>query len=265
MRILFFAVLILTTTAALFGAEYTFVLKDVDANRILVEEGDVSSEMSPYCSFNIILSLIGFDTGVLQSPDNPLWPFKEEYAEEYLTWNESYPEKWRADHNPAAWMRNSCVWFSQELARKLGAKTMTDYVEKFAYGNQNLEGDSGKANGLTRFWIGSSLRISPSEQIALIERLVKGEMPVSEEAHIHTKSILFVENLPNGMALYGKSGSGSYANGREEPMLRVSWFVGWVEQGERKLAFVYRLNGDEPSIIGAARDQLKQRLLQKLR
>src|SRR5262249_20068415 len=146
---------------------------------------------------------------------NPAWPYQDAYKEEYLAWNESFPEKWAASHTPVSWMKNSCVWYSQQLAQKLGLKTLTDYVIAFGYGNLNLSGDMGKANGLTHAWIGSSLRTSPVAQVHFISQLVKHELPVSIRAHELTKAILFVETLPNGMALYGKTGGGSHGKGQD--------------------------------------------------
>ncbi len=251
--------------ASTVGAEHAFILHDVDTNQVLIQEGDVTTYRSPYCTFNIVLSLIGFDTTVLKNPQDPTHPFKKEYEEEYRATNTTFPEKWRASHNPASWMNHSCVWFSQLLTRNLGMKTLSDYVINLGYGNQNLVGDLGKNNGLTRAWIGSSLRISPLEQVRFINRLVKQQLPVSIHAHECTKAILFVEELPNGMKLYGKTGSGDFGNGREEPELKVGWFVGYVEKENKRLTFAYLLEGvptNGPINGMAAREELKQRLLQ---
>jgi len=257
MRFLFLFTTFFITT--LFGAQHSFVLQDVDSNQFLVQEGDTSLYTSPYCSFNIVLSLIGFDTGILQDTENPLWPYQDVYEEEYLSWNDRFPEKWRAAHNPTSWMQNSCIWYSQALTQKFGMKTFADYVAAFNYGNQNLTG------GLTFAWIGSSLRISPLEQVRFISKLVKQELPVSKHAHESTKAILFKEELPNGMKLYGKTGGGDFGNGRDGPSLRVGWFVGWAEKGNRRFAFAYRIHGTEPGghISGTvATEKVKQALIQ---
>ena len=266
MRFLFpCTVFFISSVTVIFGAQHTFILHDVDSEQFLIQEGDISTRRSPYCTFNILLSLTGFNTKTLQDAENPTWPFKDEYESENKTWKESFPESWKAHHSPMSWMKNSCIWYSQALTRKLGMKTLSDYVIECGYGNQNLEGDAGAANGLTNAWIGSSLRISPLEQVLFVSRLLRKELPVSDDAYEYTKAILFVEELSNGMKLYGKISAGNYANGRQEPEMQIRWFVGWAERRHRRLAFAYMIQGTEndESIPGiAAREELKQRLLE---
>lgn len=252
-----FFIIAFTTT---FGCEHSFVLQDVDSNEILTQEGDLSYRLSPYSTFKICLSLIGFDTQIFQDATHPVWPYKEEHK----AWNDFFRDNWAQPHHPALWMQQSCLWFSQELTLKVGVKTLADYLATFNYGNQDLSGDPEKANGVTNAWLGSSLRISPSEQLNFINSLVKKCLPVSIKAYEHTKEILFVEILPNGMSLYGKTGTGWHALG-QDTYYRVGWFVGWVEKDNKRLSFVYRLQGIEPDldITGvAAREKLKQRLLE---
>ena len=251
-------------TQPVFGDGHAFVIQDVDSNQLLVQEGDISERLSPYCTFNLALSLIGFDTAILTDTHTPEWPFREEHREEYLSWNDSFPEKWAVPHHPQNWMKNSCVWFSQTLSQLVGMDLFAEYVAHFDYGNKNLMGDEGKANGLTRAWIGSSLRISPVEQVHFINRLLKYELPVSVSAVDLTKEILFIEELPNGMSLYGKTGSGVHGKG-QDTYYRVGWFVGWVEKDNRKFSFAYLVHGTESGdhLTGLfAKELLKQRLLQ---
>jgi hypothetical protein len=39
--------------------------------------------------------------------------------------------------------------------------------------------EKGKNNGLTHCWLSSSLKISPQEQIELVEKLLSGKMPLA--------------------------------------------------------------------------------------
>jgi beta-lactamase class D len=230
----------------LFGDSWhAFVLQDVDSKEFLVQEGNLTERLSPYCSFNLALSLIGFDSNILKSTQEPEWAYLDAHKQAYLSWNDTFPEKWAVAHHPMTWMKNSCVWFSQNLAQQFGKKTFADYIAAFKYGNQDLAGDDGKDNGLTHAWIGSSLRISPLEQVHFINQLVSHELPVSLEAHELTREILFLEDLPNGMRLFGKTGAGSHGKGRET-IYRVGWFVGWAEKDNHRLAFAYVVHGTDP-------------------
>jgi len=187
---------------------------------------------SPCSTFKVALSLMGYDCGILVDAHDPVWDYREGYV--------GWLERWKKPHNPALWLSNSCVWYSQVLTQKLKMTRFADYVKKLAYGNQDTSGDVGKNNGLTHCWLMSSLKISLREQLHFMQKLVKNQLPVSEKAHTLTKKIMFVEKLKNGWTLYGKTGSGSMHG----------WFVGFALKGARTLTFAYLL-----------RDQSKQKEL----
>jgi beta-lactamase class D OXA-29 len=51
-----------------------------DTGQIIKQEGsDCQTRYAPESTFKIALSLMGFDTGILQDEVNPKWPYKEEY------------------------------------------------------------------------------------------------------------------------------------------------------------------------------------------
>ncbi|OLE78143.1 MAG: hypothetical protein AUF76_19870 [Acidobacteria bacterium 13_1_20CM_2_65_9] len=81
-------------------------------------------------------------------------------------------ESWRRDHTLASAMRNSVVWYFQRIAEKLGMARERDYLKRFDYGNAD------PSSGLTTFWLGQSLMISPDEQLRFLRRLYAGR-PVS--------------------------------------------------------------------------------------
>lgn len=126
-------------------------------NKVVQQEGDCKKRYAPCSTFKIALSLMGYDSGVLIDANHPEWEFKEGYVDWFDQWKRSY--------TPAFWIKNSCVWFSQVLTKKLGMLKFKTYVKKFIYGNQDVSGDKGKNNGLTNSWLSSSLEISPEEQI----------------------------------------------------------------------------------------------------
>lgn len=209
--------------------------------------------MSPCSTFKICLSLIGFELGILQDPQHPLWPYKKEYEEQL----DYFRDSWRAPQNPTSWIQTSCIWYSQLLAQQIGWQTLQESVQALNYGNQDFTG------GLYA-WLESSLRISPKEQLEFLKRLLHNALPLSSSTLLLTQELLFIETLPNGMLLYGKTGSGTHAQGQENP-LPIGWFVGWALQGTRRLAFVYRIHGTDsdnqiPSLT--AKERAKERLLE---
>ena len=113
--------------------------------------------------------------------------------------------------DPMIWERDSVLWYSREITRRLGAKSFAGYVSKFGYGNMDVSGNAGKDNGLTHSWINSSLKISPVEQIAFLRRLLAGKMPVSAKAHEMTRAIM-PSFQAGGWTVQGKTGSTRLGN-----------------------------------------------------
>src|SRR3989442_13362128 len=68
-------------------------------------------------------------------------------------------------------MRNSVVWYFQRIAEKLGMARERDYLKRFDYGNAD------PSSGLTTFWLGQSLMISPDEQLRFLRRFYCRGLP----------------------------------------------------------------------------------------
>lgn len=230
--------------------ETHFLLYDLNHNQMLIEEGPHCDERySPCSTFKLCLSLIGFDAGLLIDADTPTWDFKEGYAD--------YLPIWKSPHTPALWMKHSCVWFSQLLTVQLGMQRFQAYLDRLDYGNKDLSGE----NALTRGWLrGSSLKISPREQLLFLAKMLRGELPISTHAVQMTKEIIFLEDLGLGWQLYGKTGS----EGQEDPYFKAGWFIGWIENNTQVLPFVYYLRDmRKTEKFGSfiAKKEAKERLL----
>ncbi len=208
-------------------------------NKVINQEGDCTSRHSPCSTFKIVLSLMGYDAGILEDETHPQWLFKKGYP--------AYFEKWKEPHNPSLWMKNSCLWYSQVLTQKLGIENFTDYVVKFNYGNQDVSGDKGKNNGLTNSWLSSSLEISPEEQLVFLQKLLDNKLPVSLKAHEMTRNIMFIEELPHGWKLYWKTASGLLlSRDRTEKLyIKHGWFVGWIQKNSRIIVFATHITDDK--------------------
>ena len=207
------------------------VLADAATGAVLKQEGECDRRVPPASTFKVTIALMGYDAGFLKDEHDPKLPFKEGYPD----WIES----WRTDTDPAAWMENSVVWYSQQVTQALGKEKFAGYVEAFDYGNADVSGDKGKDNGLTRSWLSSSLRISPLEQLDFLTKVVGRKLPVSAHAHEMTEAIMTEHDLPNGWTVRGKTGAGFSVNAdgmpnREHPF---GWFVGWASKGDRTIVF----------------------------
>jgi beta-lactamase class D len=217
-------------------ADTYFLLVDPETEQVILQVGDsagIQEPIAPNCSFNIALSLMGFDAGILIDEENPTWAEFE---------NDDEREVCRQPLNPKSWMAKSCPWYSQSLTKRLGMDRFQGYVDAFEYGNQDLTGNPGLNDGLARAWLSSSLAISCEAQIQFLRKMVSAQLPVSDYALAMTRTILLIEELGNGWNLFGKTGAGyqRQADGTPDPQRRFGWFVGWVEKGDRR--FLFALN-----------------------
>ncbi len=216
-------IIFLLFSFTLISAAENFILIDGDSHETIMELGlEIDEQVTPCSTFKIALSLMGFDSGILQNEQSPVWLFQEGY--------DDFLESWKSPQVPQTWMKNSCIWFSKILAGKLGLENFQLYLIALDYGNQDASG------GLTTAWINSSLKISPREQVSFIKKMMQGQLTISSYAIEKTKSILFIEELSNGWKLFGKTGwTGS--NTKDE----LGWFVGWIEKQNSFFPFAYQI------------------------
>jgi beta-lactamase class D len=200
---------------------------------------------SPCSTFKIPLALMGYDAGVLVDEETPQWSYEEGDVE---------CPRVQGMVSPETWMRYSCVWYSQILARRLGMPLMQDYLALFGYGNQQMRGNAEKGDDLELPWICSSLEISLNEQIGFLNRLVFNQLGVSPSAVNQAKRILFLQELPNGWKLYGKTGTGHCRNsqGVYDENVEQGWFIGWIERDGLFFTFAARRTFPEQPPSGPA-------------
>jgi beta-lactamase class D OXA-29 len=228
------------------------VLKDLQSSR-LYQDGDISCRVSPCSTFKIALSLMGYDAGILQSETLPQWPYEKRMHAPL--------DIWKTSHTPKDWIQHSCIWYSRKIVNQLGAERFKHYIDAFQYGNLDISGDAGKNNGLTHCWLSSSLTISPKEQIEFLEKFYKQQLPCSPLSYEMTKKIFFVEVLPSGWKLFGKSGTGFMKGGSQ-----IGWFVGWAEKGAQTdlIALLIQDASDQGGVVPSvpagwrAKDEVKR-------
>lgn len=204
---------------------------DAASGKRLVHDGLCDERVTPASTFNIAVSLMGYDSGILRDAHSPSLPFKPGY----IDWN---PD-WRATTDPTSWIRNSTVWYAQQVTANLGARRFQQYLNSFGYGNLDASGDAGKDNGLAMSWIASSLKISAAEQTAFLRKVVNRQLPLSAHAYDMTARLTALGTLPNGWQLHGKTGTASpvLADGSDDPQHSYGWFVGWATKDGRTVVF----------------------------
>ena len=240
----------LAWTSAPSQLDYTIMLDAASGER-LVEQGDCGARVTPASTFNIAVSLVGYDAGILTDAHSPALPFKQGYAD----WLPS----WRTTTDPTSWIRNSTVWYAQQVTTRLGLDGLQSYVRRFDYGNQDVSG------GVTEAWIGSSLQISPREQAEFLRKLVRRELGLKPQAYAMTATLLRLPALSNGWEVYSKTGTALLVppDGAANPDLSYGWFVGWASREGRTIVFA-RMVLDKRQEHGATGPLLKQAFLREL-
>ncbi|AZO57672.1 MULTISPECIES: class D beta-lactamase [unclassified Mesorhizobium] len=202
------------------------LIADAQSGKTLYQDGTCDQRFSPASTFKVPLSLIGYDAGILTDEHTPAWDYKPEFKA---------VKRDQKTVDPTIWERDSIIWFSREITRRLGAEKFAGYVSKFSYGNSDVSGNPAKDDGLTHSWVNSSLEITPVEQVAFLRQLLAGTMPVSAKAHEMTRAI--IPSFKAGdWAVQGKTGSTRLGKGGNDKR-SLGWFVGWARKDGRRIVF----------------------------
>lgn len=223
------------------GKSGCFLLYNLNENKIVTIYNPTrcSEKMSPDSTFKIALSLMAFDKGLITQKTVFKW---DGVDRKFSAWNE--------DQTPNTWLKYSVVWVSRKLTPQLGMDTIKDYLNQFHYGNQNFSGDFGQHNGLTNAWLSSSLKISPDQQLVFLKNLVTNKLPVSKQGMLNTKENMYLETMPNGWQLYGKTGTGDSQHSviNNQHLLQDGWFIGFIQKSNKTYIFVTNFSDiDKPA------------------
>ena len=193
---------------------------------------------APFSSFKIWNTLAGLEAGVLTDPTTFIAWDQERFPRESL-----FVKAWAADHRLRSAFRNSVVWYYQVVAERIGAARMQGFIDRVGYGNRDLSG------GITRFWLGSSLRISPLEQVERLDALLTGRLDVAP-AHVAVLEDIALAERRGACRLFGKTGGGP---AKADRSLWLGWYVGWLRCGARLTTFASFLEAADFAEIREAR------------
>jgi beta-lactamase class D len=226
------------------GNKGAFVLYDLNLDRYIRYNPERCAQgFIPASTFKIMNSLIGLETGVI--PD-------ENYVIKWDGTRYDIPS-WNQDHTLKTAIRNSVIWYYQELARRVGKDRMQYYVDAADYGNKDLSGH------IDTFWLEGGLRISADQQVEFLKQLYQGTLPFSERSMEIVREILVLEQ--NGSyRLSGKTGSAQRATPH------VGWFVGYLETKDNVYFFAanYETPGPDGLENGDTAEKMTRSILQSL-
>ena len=169
----------------------------------------------PASTFKITNSIIALETGIVEN-DSTL-----------IKWNgeKRRLRNWEQDLIFRDAFHFSCVPCYQEIARKIGVKKMTEYLNKFQYGNMKVD-----STNIDLFWLEGESRINQFQQIDFLKRFYLSKLGISKRTEEIMKRMMVIE-VNDEYKLSGKTGW-SIRNGNNN-----GWFVGYIESQNKTYFF----------------------------
>lgn len=182
-----------------------------------------SLRVAPDSTYKIYNALFGLEENIITSDDS------------LIEWNgETYPfEAWNADQTLQSAMSSSVNWYFQTVDEQLGESKVYDYIQKIGYGNENISGN------FSTYWMESSLKISPIEQVELLIKLENNSFGFTSENIKAVKDAICLSSSDTG-TLYGKTGTG-----RVDGQDVNGWFIGFIETGDNTYFFAANIGANE--------------------
>ena len=183
-------------------------------------------EVSPYSTFKIISALIGLHNNIV----------KDETS--IMSYNGTqYPDpEWNENLSLQKAFQTSCIWYFHQIINCVGKEEVKKELSELKYGNCDVSEWEGSMinpyKELNGFWLGSSLKISPYEQIEVLTKIFEGKTFYDTEDVETLKKIMLIQDNKEGK-IYGKTGSS--ANGE-------AWFIGFTEIEQQREYFAIYLN-----------------------
>ncbi|QIE58757.1 class D beta-lactamase [Rasiella rasia] len=160
----------------------------------------------PASTFKIANSIIALETGVVEN-DSTLFKWNGE---------ERRLSNWEQDLIFKEAFHFSCVPCYQEVAREIGAKRMSKYLDKLDYGNMKVD-----STNIDLFWLEGASQINQFQQISFLKKFYQSELPISQRTEKIMRRMMVIEENKK-YKLSGKTGW-SIRNGNNN-----GWFVGYV-------------------------------------
>jgi len=206
------------------GYEGSFVLYDQSAKQYRIYNEEKSAlRVSPDSTYKIYSALFALESNVI-SPE-----------ESTLSWDgtEQPYDAWNMDQDVSSALQKSVNWYFQELDRRTGIETIQSNLQDINYGNSNVSG------GVGEFWHESSLKISPVEQVQLLQAFYYNQLGYKEVNIQAVKEALFLEKNEEAR-LSGKTGTGT-VNGKNIN----GWFIGYVETKNNTYFFATNIQNED--------------------
>ena len=232
-----------TDLSSYFGEyEGTFVLYALENDAWNIYNIDHATQrVAPNSTYKIYDALFGLEENIITP------------ASSLIEWNHAiYPfEAWNTNQTLQSAMSNSVNWYFQAIDKQLGLSSLNSYIQKIKYGNEMINGD------LSSYWLESSLKISPIEQVELLTKFYKNQFDFDPENINAVKDSIRLYSSEIG-TFYGKTGTGRI-NGQDVN----GWFVGFIETADNTYFFATNIKA-ESNATGNNANEITKSILSEL-
>ena len=211
--------------------EGSFVLYDLENDTWSIHDMEHATlRVAPNSTYKIYDALFGLEEGVI-TPENT-----------FIAWDgKNYPfDTWNTDQTLQSAMSNSVNWYFQSLNEQLGVPSVNKYIQQIKYGNENMSGN------FSSYWMESSLKISPIEQVELLTKLHNNSFSFAPENVNAVKDAICLSSSDAG-TFYGKTGTG-----RVDGQDVNGWFIGYIETADNTYFFATNIGADSDATGGNA-------------
>ncbi|MBF0509757.1 MAG: class D beta-lactamase [Deltaproteobacteria bacterium] len=202
----------------------TIVIAPLDGGKTYIHNQErAKTRLIPASTFKIPNTLIALEEGAVAD------------EKQIIKWDgrDKGMAAWNKDQSLETAFPASCVWFYQELAKRVGREKYESYLKKLGYGNAQAGPD------LTTFWLAGDLKISAVEQIAFLKKVYGRAYPFKAASYDILRKLMVVQQTP-AYTIRAKTGWAQ----RITPQL--GWFVGYVESGDRVWFFATNIDITKP-------------------
>ncbi len=215
-----------------FGANQgSFVLYDAaNDSWQIYNETQAATRHSPLSTYKIYSALLALESGII-SP-----------SQSYLPWDgqeRQYPA-WNTGQTLGTAMEHSATWYFQALDQQAGHEAVREYIKEIGYGNQKI------GNDLSTYWGDSTLKISPVEQVELLQKFYHNAFGFSPENIEAVKRSICLSVTEQG-TMYGKTETAE-ENGKNV----FGWFIGYLEKEGHVYFFATDIQNEDYATGSAA-------------
>lgn len=175
--------------------------------------GALQNRVPPAETFHIMIALAGLETGVITDTNMVIADSSAGEALSGITMAEAF--------------RSGNTAYFQWVAQKIGPGRMKYWIDSTYYGNLVM------SNDMSTFWMDNTLKISPDEQVGLLEKLYQGNLAFQSRSQKLVKGLL-IRSISNDDTLYYQQGTGQLKD------KKIGWLIGWLMKKDEPYFFVIK-------------------------